>query len=85
MTIEQKFFLMHRFHSREEYGGESPHEHPAPWMGGDRASFGRDGSRPGLVSSRGELTGRHMSMAIGPGPFCLWNLLLPLVLFLRPP
>ena len=31
MTIEQKFPLMHRFHSREEYGGESPHEHPAPW------------------------------------------------------
>ena len=45
MTIEQKFFLMHRFHSQEECGGESPLEHPAPWMGGDRASFGGDGSR----------------------------------------
>ena len=45
MTIEQKFFLMYRFHSRKECGGESPLEHPAPWMGGDRASFGRDGSR----------------------------------------
>ena len=35
MTIEQKLFLMHRFHSQEECGGESPLEHPAPWMGGD--------------------------------------------------
>ena len=41
---------------------ENPHEHPAPWMGGDRASFesGWLQTRLGLYQ-RGP-QGRHMSL-----------------------